>query len=610
MPYLPATTVAASLDAIQKGGLVLPAIQREFVWKPSQVTALFDSLMRGYPIGSFLSWRVEPSTAAQFRFYGFMKDYNELNQRHNPLLDIPSTQPVTAVLDGQQRLTSLSIGLRGTYAWKKKYGWRQFAENYPARALHLNLAGKAAENAAGLQYDFRFLSPEQLVAMDPNERSYWLPVPVVGRAIKINELIIELSKRGIANDPIAMEIATDLWEKVHSEKSVYFYEETEQDIERVLDIFTRVNSAGTSLSYSDLLLSIATAQWKDRDARKEIHDLVDELNATGAGFRFTQDLVLKTGLVLSGVPDIGFKVKNFTTANMQLLSDKWDEIVAALRIAVGLLSDLGLSGATITARSVLIPIATYVHHRRLTQAYRDAAAEANDRARLRDWTLRSLIIPGIWGSGLDVLLRALRETITIHGAAQFPGEELERTMAGRGKSLAVTPELLDSLLDLKYGDPTTFAVLAMLFPHVNTRNVHHVDHVFPVARLAKAELRRAGHNEEEMETIAEAKNSLSNLELLEGPENISKSAKMPAAWAAAVFHSDESLLSYLDRNALPTLPNGTGEFLPFFEARRGLIRTRILLTLGATRAEAGDYSGAPNELPPIDEAVEGESLAD
>lgn len=608
MPYLPPSTVAESLEAIQRGNLVLPAIQREFVWKPSQVTALFDSLMRGYPIGSFLSWRVEPSTVAQFRFYGFMKDYNELSQRHNPLLDTPPDQAVTAVLDGQQRLTSLNIGLRGTYAWKNKYGWRRFAENYPTRTLHLSLAGTAAENAAGLAYDFRFLTEDQLASMDLDEARYWLPAPKVAQAKRINGLIVELSTRGIANDPGAMEIATDLWEKVHSEKSIYFYEETEQDIERVLDIFIRVNSGGSTLSYSDLLLSIATAQWKDRDARKEIHGLVDDLNATGAGFRFSQDLVLKTGLVLSGVSDIGFKVKNFTAENMQLLSDKWEQIAASLRVAVGLLSDFGLSGASLTARSVLIPVATYVHHRGLTQAYRDAPSEARDRGALRDWTMRSLIIPGVWGSGLDVLLRALRDTITQHGANRFPVAEVERTMAGRGKSLAVTPELVDNLLELQYGDVTTFAVLAMLFQHVNTRNVHHIDHVFPVARLAKSELRKAGISESDIEAIEDAKNTLANLELLEGPENISKSAKSPAAWASEAFPDAQAMASYRDRNALPELPASAAEFLEFLQQRRELLRHRMLITLGTSNVPATEEPADSETLPPIEEAVESESL--
>ena len=43
---------------------------------------------------------------------------------------------------------------------------------------------------------------------------------------------------------------------------------------KVLDIFVRVNSGGTPLSYSDLLLSMATNQWQDRDAREEVRTLV------------------------------------------------------------------------------------------------------------------------------------------------------------------------------------------------------------------------------------------------------------------------------------------------------------------------------------------------
>ena len=73
---------------------------------------------------------------------------------------------------------------------------------------------------------------------------------------------------------------------------IAYYEEKEQDLEHVLNIFIRMNSGGTVLSYSDLLLSIAVAQWKDLDAREQIHALVDEMNETGDGFSFSKDLVL------------------------------------------------------------------------------------------------------------------------------------------------------------------------------------------------------------------------------------------------------------------------------------------------------------------------------
>lgn len=607
MPYLPETTIVEVLRQIQSGELVLPAIQREYVWKPAQVTALFDSVMRGYPIGSFLSWRVEPSTAERFRFYGFMREYNELNQRHNPQLDIAPTSAVTAVLDGQQRLTSLNVGLRGSYAWKKKYGWSHLPENYPARTLHLNLAHKAEENAAGLEYDFRFLEPAQLAALSPQEARYWIPVPLVYEAREMQDLMMELAGRQIANDREALGMATALWTRVHAKPAVQFFQETDQDIERVLDIFIRVNSGGTVLSYSDLLLSIATAQWQEKDARKEIHNLVDNLNNTGAGFRFSHDLVLKTGLVLAGVPDIAFKVKNFTSANMQLLSDSWDDIAQSLRVATELLSDFGLSAQSVTANSVLIPLAMYVHHRKLTQTYRELPSESQDRAAVREWTLRSLIVPGIWGSGLDQLLRALRETIVAHGGQHFPAAELERTMAARGKSLRVSEEIVDALLDLRYGDATTFPVLAMLFPHVNTRNNHHVDHVVPTAGLTKSALRRAGHSEDEVESILLAKDRLPNLELLEGLDNISKSAKMPADWAQEVFPTPDDLAVYRERQAMPAhLPADLNDFSEFYTQRRTMLRERLLRTLGATQPAATEEQAT---VPPIDEAVEAEQLS-
>ncbi|AFA71260.1 hypothetical protein GPOL_c01870 [Gordonia polyisoprenivorans VH2] len=602
MPYLPATTIAETLRKIQVKSLILPAIQREYVWKPGQVASLFDSVMRGYPIGGFLSWSVHPDTASSFRFYDFLREYNEFNQRHNPEIDVPPTGLVTAVLDGQQRLTSLNIGLRGTYAWKKRYGWSQYIENYPARTLHLNLRDDAEPNSAGLKYDFRFLSDEQVANMAEMEANSWLPVPLVFNANKINPLLVELSKRGIGNDPNAMERATDLWERVHSEQSVHFYEERDQDVERVLDIFIRVNSAGTVLSYSDLLLSIATAQWTDRDARKEIHGLVDDLNATGAGFRFSKDLILKSGLVLSGINDIAFQVKNFTKENMKLLDKNWDDISASLRVTAGLLSDFGLSGATVTANSVVIPVAMYVHQRGLTQAYRETVAESDDRALVKEWVLRSLVIPGIWGAGLDQLLRSLRSVIQEYGGSKFPSAELEKTMATRGKSLTATPEMIDSLLDLEYKDSITFALLAILFPHVNTRNVHHVDHVFPISKLSRRLLLEEGIDVQGVEEIIAAANRISNLQLLEGNQNLAKSAKLPAIWVTEAFTESAALGAYMDRNSLPELPVELADFLRFYNERRAILRQRLTIVLSPSEATAGV---AETQVLPISESVEG-----
>lgn len=603
MGYLPEITIADAIRRIQRGDLILPAIQREYVWKPGQVMGLFDSLMRGYPVGGFLSWKVEPETASRFRFYGFMKDFSAFNNRHNPDADPVAGQSVTAVLDGQQRLTSFNIGLRGSYAYKLPRAWSNLAGSYPARRLYLNVLGEAEANEAGLRYDFRFLTDAQLAAASTDTERHWFPVQRVFETEKMSQLWAATAQAGLANQEKAVEILSQLWESIHTTPTVKFFEETEQDIDRVLDIFIRVNSAGTVLSYSDLLLSIATAQWKERDARAAIHGLVDDLNSTGAGFTFTQDIVLKSGLVLAGISDVGFKVKNFTADTMATLDQQWDSIADSLRTAAGLLADFGLSSATLSANSVLIPVAFYVHHRGLNQAYREAVVHTADRETLRRWTLRSLIVPGIWGAGLDTLLRDLRQTIADHGSHQFPAAEIERRMAQRGKSLALSAEQVEEILDLGYGKARTFAVLAVLFPHVNTRNVHHVDHLYPQALLSRKALKDAGLDSDDIGRLQAMRDLLPNLQLLEMSVNISKSASPPAAWAESLYPSTEARQAYLERNEVPWLPSSPSEFEEFFTERRKALERRIARLLGVA---ASATEKAPDQAVEVADTIDDE----
>jgi len=575
-------TIAAALRLIQKNELILPAIQREFVWKPSQVIKVFDSIMRGYPVGSFLSWRVLPETISRFKFYGFMRDYSAFDKRHNPVVDIPADREVTAVLDGQQRLTSLNIGLRGTYAYRNKNSWSSKAWSYPERRLYLNLLSDAPENEAGLKYHFAFLTKEQIEAAAEDETKKWFPVAEIFGAAEPAAMMQIPARYNVGNEPVAVAMVGKLWQEVHHDASLHFYEEDDQDIERVLDIFVRVNSGGTVLSYSDLLLSIATAQWKG-DARAAVHGLVDSLNKTGQGFDFSQDTVLKSGLVLADVGDIAFKVKNFTTANMATLELNWDALSGSLQVAAGILSDFGLSTAMLTADSVLIPVAYYVHRRGLTQSYRFSPKDKADRGALRSWVLRSLIVRGVWGSGLDTLLRDLRETIKKNGADQFPLAAIERAMALRGKSLEVTDALVEDILALGYGGARTWAVLATLFDHVDTKMQYHVDHVFPQADLDAKILKRARtadgerkFSDAEVDEIVSKRDLLPNLELLPGPVNIGKSATAPDEWVENEYPDDDERRAFFKLNALPTgLPHSAGDFLAFFEARRTRLAGRI-----------------------------------
>ena len=115
------------------------------------------------------------------------------------------------------------------------------------------------------------------------------------------------------------------------------------------------------LSYSDLLLSVAVAQWSEYDAREEIHQLVDDLNKIGNGFEFSKDWVLKAGLMLGDIGSVGFKVENFNRHNMAILEREWPRIKRSLALTVQLASDFGFKAETLGADSALLPIAYYLY---------------------------------------------------------------------------------------------------------------------------------------------------------------------------------------------------------------------------------------------------------
>lgn len=140
---------------------MLPAIQRDLVWDTEQIERLFDSLMRDYPIGSFLFWQVEKERSKDFQFYDFIVDYHERDNKRIKKADFSEEDDITAILDGQQRLTSLYIGLKGTYAYKlpRKY-WNNDSA-FPKRRLYLNLLCKSEK--MDMEYDFRFLTRQESV---------------------------------------------------------------------------------------------------------------------------------------------------------------------------------------------------------------------------------------------------------------------------------------------------------------------------------------------------------------------------------------------------------------------------------------------------------------
>jgi uncharacterized protein with ParB-like and HNH nuclease domain len=302
------------LSEIHQNRWVLPAIQREFVWSDLQICRLFDSMMRGYPFGTFLFWQIEAETASKFKFYEFMRRYHERDAKTCRELPSLDERQVTAVLDGQQRLTALNIGLSGSRALKLPNKRRSNDQAYPETFLHLDLLAETNDEEEAMEYDFRFLTPEKAQEQTRvSEGRLWF------RAFDVLKMeegygILEFTQRfplSREQQSVAYKRLDYLHRLVHKTPLISCYTERDQDLGRVLDIFIRMNSGGTVLSYSDLLFSIAVANWRELDARREVNELVDALNGIGGGFSFSKDFVLKAGLMLAEIKSVGFKVENF-----------------------------------------------------------------------------------------------------------------------------------------------------------------------------------------------------------------------------------------------------------------------------------------------------------
>lgn len=362
-----------------------------------------------------------------------------------------------------------------------------------------------------------------------------------------------------------------------------FYQERDQQIEKVLNIFIRTNSGGTVLSYSDLLLSIASSQWQGRDARQEIRALVEDLNDARHGFNFSKDFVLKAGLMIADIGSVGFKVTNFNRQNMQILDTEWDRIAKALRLTADLAGSFGLSRDNLRADSALLPIAYYLAMRQLDWSFVSSSAHAEDRKAIKSWLIRSLIKPGIWGSGLDVLLTDLRKVVSTHGLNGFPANELEASMRLKGKSLRFSDEELEALLDMKYGHRELFGLLTLLFPFVDTATNHfHIDHVFPKAMFHSGALRRAGMSDAQISDLQTKKDQMANLQLLPGIPNQEKSANPPLQWLATHISDTVGRQDYVSRHGLDGLADEVGAFSAFFDDRRAWLKHKMTDVLSSS----------------------------
>ncbi len=537
----------------------LPDIQREYVWlkkaDKKKIEQLFDSILRGYPIGSFLFWKLQKEDIAKsdeqdenklnFQLYQFITNYDE-RKPHNEKIYIEqiNRDELCIVLDGQQRLTSLYIGLKGTRTLKRNKARYDNPNAYEEKRLYLNLKHQPNMDNPEDNYQFEFYAK----APANDENHFWFKV---GDILELESVWNYAEKHGIKGN--ALDLLEKLKDAFHTKQLISFFEEKEKNLDKVLNIFIRVNSGGEKLSYSDLLMSILTASFSS-DIREKMNELVDALKDKGFP-NVEQDQVLKTCLLLIG-KDTTFELKNFNKNNVKKIEENWEKITESIYNAAKLLGTFGYAGHLGSAY-ILSSLAYFY--------FLNPKMDKNDEEQALKF-VRNAQIMGYFSGSTDTKLSIIAHSIKEARTFEAFNDNLAKHQTN---PLKITNDAIEGMVSFDH--PTkVFPVLQILYPNLNYKTTtFHIDHIYPKSKFKK-------ENEKLDKDFYGNHSYIYNLQLLEGTENSAKKDKDPESWLKEEYKNEQAIEEYKKRNYIdPKLKLEWENIKEFREKREEAIIERL-----------------------------------
>lgn len=522
-------SIKAIIGDINSRRIYLPAIQRKYVWNDEQITKLMDSIMLGYPIGTFLFWNVKKSVVNEkgYSMYEFIKDFHERDLYKNPSAPQPflsgaTDESIWAALDGQQRLTSLYISLQGSIHRKlPNKSWKN-NDAFPKKELFFNLHSQGADEE-DISYEFKFLTSKDAEKTKDNKLWYLAKdILKYSQDELVTELIIP-NKWDV--DKVAMKNLSLLHTRFVNDQIINYFEVSNDSIDSVLDIFVRVNSGGTVLSKSDLLFSTIVSFWDG--ARDEVDKLLEEINKVGEGFKFTNDFVMRTCLYLLDI-SIALKVETFKRESVLNIKDNWTAILTAIKDTVNLLNEFGFSSKNLISYVAVTPIIYY--------RYKGGKFDLDSKYELRKYIVISQV-KQVFGAASNSALTAIREVLNTVASDSFKMNNLINIRFTGDRTLRYTEDEIDAIFDTYEIGSYTFMFLSLLYPNFKySQKGFHQDHMHPYTNFEEKKINGLVlMNGKPIDCVKKEewrhrRNTLANLQLLEGSENEIKNATPLDEW--------------------------------------------------------------------------------
>jgi hypothetical protein len=556
------TTVGKLVDMIKDGDLRLPEMQRRYVWPATRVRDLLDSLYRGYPSGTILVWETD---------------------REMPSRDLDIGQQKGAfgghrlLLDGQQRLTSLSAVVRGLpvdVRGRKKPIDILFnlghPEGPPIEVLEVDdeapedpddtdLDATENEEEQGLSLQERlklrtFVVASKTLAADPR----WVKVSDVFNPDKTDAQLL----RGLVksfDDPLFDKYSKRIQavRKIRDYPYVMHVLDKTLSYEEVAEIFVRVNSLGTKLRSSDLAMAQITSRWRNSLA------LFEQFQEECEEKWFTLDL----GLIVRALVVFTTGQSRFKTAGtipVARLEEGWERAKEGLRFSINFMrANAGVEDESLLSSPLFLISIGY-----LAQALRYRISPDEDRE-LRRWfyianarghysassetTLDADLTAIAAGGSAPQLLEALRQQI-----GRFEIEPSD--VAGRGQRSAL---FSTAYLALKARGAKDWRTrLALSLTHSGRYHFIEYHHIFPKATL------KGRYDKSEI-------NEMANMAFVSGATN-RRMGSTPAERTLAQVKQEQGERALVD-HCVPLDPDlwKTDNYRAFLEYRRAELARAI-----------------------------------
>lgn len=557
--------IADIITQISEHKFVLPVIQRPFVWSEEKMTLLFDTLLKGDSFGGIMAIKEESGREPLFNFRPFTQDGNFIpSQNVNQL-----RQTQYFIIDGQQRLQSFYIGLMGTVNGK---------------SLYFDLYSDFEH-----EFEFKFEKNEDELpkkTRDNSERPiqehFWLPVKVLFTRLKETN-----DEEQTAEEIISQYHITDDTQIKYINKNIKaLYKETitskavgistvyinksrpiQDNRQRIVELFRRLNDGGAKLSGFDLVASILKGfEW---EMESFLHHLLAEYSEMG----LTQDNLIKLLFILQN--NHKKEMASIEASDAQFAIENKERIQAALKASKDFLHCAKLSDYYKDGNRSFIPLFFIIYHlfhkkdlsnQELSNYFNNYETSNTDFPMMKKWVYHSLL-NGVFrsrGAGwvpYKTGIRKLLEIIQNYQNQVFPCNELFNVYIQHPLTFTLnyTADNLDNL--------DSSMVFYLIYNQKKFHRINDIDHIMP-----KSILEAKGFSTDQI-------NSIANYQLLD--YNTNRGHKNNKPFAQWLSENVENQAEYLSLHCIPNNEEiwQENDFIKFSNSRADLMVQKITQNL-------------------------------